>query len=178
MRAYCLIFLAFLGACGAAASNESGNAQAPRPAPEPIALTAFERNAPATIQRARGERQARDLEARAKRALETYLRDPFSVRLRNLRAGRGGAICGQVNAKNAMGAYVGFKDFVVGRDGRRIWMSDYVDGIDSDLFSDFAEAYANACANASDRRRYREAHTSYYPDYYGTDVFNEVPNAM
>ncbi|HEY0012385.1 MAG TPA: hypothetical protein VGB79_05975 [Allosphingosinicella sp.] len=168
MRIYGLILLALPGACSQEESNESGAAPAAAAAAtiEPIALTAFERRGAATIARARAQRQARDLEAKAKRALETYLFDPFSLRLRNLRSGRGGSVCGEVNAKNRMGAYVGFKDFVVGRDGRTIWMSNSNDGLASDLFSSFAEAYANACASAADTRRYREAHRPYdYGNY-------------
>jgi hypothetical protein len=172
MKQALLVAVALLGACGEAASEEKGS-NVVRPPLEPIALTMFEREAPATIRRVRNERAARDRDNRVKRALEPVLYDPFSLRLRNVRSGRNGATCGQVNAKNRLGAYVGFRDFVVGRDGQAVWVSDFNDGLTSDLFSGFAEAYANACASSSEARRYREANVPMYFDYY-TDTSNAM----
>ncbi|HEX8525930.1 hypothetical protein [Allosphingosinicella sp.] len=165
MKQALLVALALLAACRGAASEEKSSQPKANATIEPIALSDFERGAPVTLQRVQTERQTRDLEDRAKRALESYLFDPFSMRVRSVRAGRNGAICGQVNAKNRMGAYVGFKDFVVSRDRQRIWMSSYNNGLAYDLFSDFAEAYANACASSADANRYRAAHAPYYEDY-------------
>jgi hypothetical protein len=87
--------------------------------------------------------------------METYLIDPFSAQYRALRSGRAGSVCGQVNGKNRFGAYVGFRDFVLGRDGRTIWISGYSDGVESELYSSFAEAYVNVCASKSQVRRYK-----------------------
>lgn len=51
----------------------------------------------------------------AKGAVEQDLRDPMSVQYRNLQvfAGPLMTVCGEVNAKNAYGGYVGFRRFVV-----------------------------------------------------------------
>lgn len=49
----------------------------------------------------------------AARELVSYgLRDPSSAQYRNV-AARAGAVCGEVNGKNAYGAYAGFKHFIV-----------------------------------------------------------------
>lgn len=51
-------------------------------------------------------------EERAKQAVSEQLLDPSSAQFRNVQS-RGESVCGEVNAKNKMGAYVGFKRFVV-----------------------------------------------------------------
>ncbi|TWG93604.1 hypothetical protein L599_001200000640 [Luteimonas sp. J16] len=54
--------------------------------------------------------------AEAKSAVERQLRDPGSAQYRDVfvRPGKQGVIvCGEVNAKNAYGGYVGFKPFMV-----------------------------------------------------------------
>lgn len=48
----------------------------------------------------------------AKQALEATLTDPSSVQYQNVVTYNGGVVCGQYNAKNAMGGYVGFKPFI------------------------------------------------------------------
>jgi len=40
------------------------------------------------------------------------LKDPASAQFREERFGQSGALCGEVNAKNGMGGYVGFKKFI------------------------------------------------------------------
>lgn len=47
----------------------------------------------------------------AKAAVAAILRDPSSAEFRNIKVGTG-ATCGEVNGKNAYGAYAGFKPFV------------------------------------------------------------------
>lgn len=59
----------------------------------------------------------------AKKLLEARLRDPGSVQYRNLGVYRpleaqGRSLCGEFNAKNSLGGYVGFKRFWVDRDGQ------------------------------------------------------------
>lgn len=164
MRCLALSAILVISACraGALPENESANAVAPPVEPHP--LSALERSSQSGLRKARNEQLAESLEARAKNALEADLFDPFSVQFRNLRAGRRGAICGQYNAKNRMGAYVGFRDFVVGRDGRTVYTSSYNDGIRSEWYSSFADAYLNVCATSAEARQYRAA-TSY--DYMG-----------
>lgn len=172
MRRSCLLAIFLVAACGESAVPEAAEEKAaPRPALQPLALSAFERSAVSTVQRARSEQAARDLEAKAKRAMQAYLFDPFSARFRNLRAGGGGAVCGQYNAKNRLGAYVGFRDFVVSRDGRQLWTSSYNDGVRSEMYGGFAEAYVNACASRAEATAHRAA-TQPYTDYEGYSDMN------
>lgn len=53
------------------------------------------------------------IERDARSALESVLLDAESARLRDLRRIGSSRICGEVNAKNAFGAYVGFTPFYV-----------------------------------------------------------------
>lgn len=75
-------------------------------------------------QRVEAERKQAEAEQKAiaektqrfKDQLLSSLRDPSSAQLRNLRIerGEGGeALCGEINAKNAYGGYVGFQPFAV-----------------------------------------------------------------
>jgi hypothetical protein len=50
---------------------------------------------------------------RAKDLAARDLRDPGSAQFRDVRTGDAGSICGEINAKNALGAYVGFQRFLV-----------------------------------------------------------------
>lgn len=60
----------------------------------------------------------------ARRLLDERLLDFPSARFRDVRADQG-RICGFVNAKNAMGAYTGWKPFgVMGSSGGLIWIDD------------------------------------------------------
>lgn len=49
--------------------------------------------------------------ANAKTAVSYDLKDPDSAKFRNVRVIRG-VVCGEINAKNALGAYTGFKRFL------------------------------------------------------------------
>ena len=51
-------------------------------------------------------------EEKAKRAVTEQLIDPTSAQFRNVHS-LGESVCGEVNGKNKMGAYVGFRRFVV-----------------------------------------------------------------
>jgi hypothetical protein len=51
------------------------------------------------------------------------LKDPNSAEFKDVRWVAGKALCGQVNAKNSYGGYVGFKFFVADSDGV-YWMGD------------------------------------------------------
>lgn len=55
---------------------------------------------------------AAEPENRARFYLEQVVIDPASIQLRDVSA-RGEALCGEVNARNRMGGYVGFRRFVV-----------------------------------------------------------------
>lgn len=45
-------------------------------------------------------------------ALSLIVPDPFSVQLIGLKENQAGLMCGRFNAKNALGAYTGFRPFV------------------------------------------------------------------
>ena len=76
-------------------------------------------------------------ESKAKDAVAKALLDPTSAEFRNI-AVRNEHVCGEVNAKNSMGAYVGFRRFVVSA-------SDWSAQIDPQFdYSDLFEAEARA----------------------------------
>ncbi|WP_023628574.1 hypothetical protein [Pseudomonas soli] len=55
---------------------------------------------------------------RAREAVSEQLTDPSSAQFRNERSKKDGWVCGEVNSKNAMGGYVGFKRYtVIWKDG-------------------------------------------------------------
>lgn len=47
-----------------------------------------------------------------KEKVTALLKDPSSAQFQNLRLTSAGALCGEVNARNAFGGYVGFRGFV------------------------------------------------------------------
>jgi hypothetical protein len=51
--------------------------------------------------------------ADAKKIIAEQMADPEAVRFRNVRQGRSGFVCGEFNAKNAFGAYTGYRRFYV-----------------------------------------------------------------
>jgi len=58
-------------------------------------------------------------------ALRAHLYDPDSLKLRKVRYfSETGATCGEANARNRMGGYVGFRRFVVDHDGKVFIESD------------------------------------------------------
>lgn len=61
----------------------------------------------------------------AKKAVGDLLSDPESAQFRDLKSyplGKGERVCGEVNAKNRMGGYVGFVRFVVDLRGPTAWI--------------------------------------------------------
>lgn len=57
-------------------------------------------------------------EAKVMERVRNQLTDPDSAKFRGLSVNKtGGITCGSVNAKNKMGGYIGFKDFLVSADG-------------------------------------------------------------
>jgi hypothetical protein len=165
MRWSLVLVAALLTSCGRAEGDPSARGAPDVKVPRLLALSKLEGEADTSLQKAQQEEQQKALQGRAKTAMEGYLFDPFSAKFRNLRAGRGGALCGEVNAKNRMGAYVGFKDFVVGKDRSTVYMSNYSDGVRSEMNSSFADAYVNVCANDAEVKAYRLATNYYEPDY-------------
>ncbi|MFZ3173391.1 MAG: hypothetical protein WA146_00725 [Thiobacillus sp.] len=82
----------------------------------------------------------------AKAAIEEALFDPSSVEYRNVVSYTEGIVCGEVNAKNKMGGYVGFKDFIF-RNGNE---PDpfYPSGVQMDyVYSDEIEAWCDNKTN-------------------------------
>jgi hypothetical protein len=152
--------LALLSTCLLAAacnstSEERGTAPKEEQQTPAMALTALEVEAKTLLDRHdRKREEVEGFERRVKGAMEPVLFDPASGMYRELRSGKSGAICGQVNAKNRYGAYVGFKDFVLSRDGETIYISRYADGINSEQYTSFAEAYVTACASKAEKDRY------------------------
>lgn len=49
---------------------------------------------------------------KAREPMISLLKDPSSAQTRNERITRVGVLCGEVNAKNSMGGYVGFKKYI------------------------------------------------------------------
>lgn len=159
----------------AAADGAMAIAAAP---PQPLSLFALEMKAKALYaERVASRERAASMSAAAKKALSAYLLDPFSVQLQGLRAGRAGAICGKYNAKNRLGAYTGFKDFVVGKDKQKVFISSNNDGVKTELYGSFSEAYLNACASKQEKLGHAYAVTpNYEPDDAATsyDPFEGV----
>lgn len=63
---------------------------------------------------------------RAKQVAASRMKDPASAQFRTLvvsRASGERALCGEINAKNAFGAYVGFRPFIADEDGAK-FMAD------------------------------------------------------
>ncbi len=54
--------------------------------------------------------------AEAKKAVERLLTDPSSVQYRDLKIHSEDVVCGEVNAKNRLGGYVGFRSFIYNGD--------------------------------------------------------------
>ena len=50
-------------------------------------------------------------EGRVKKEVKAMLNDPNSAEFRNIKIFENGNYCGEVNAKNKMGGYVGFQSF-------------------------------------------------------------------
>ena len=118
-----------------------------------VAITALEEKAKSVFDKRREEaQQAAAMTSSVAKAMEVYLFDPASAQYRQLRTGRGGAVCGKYNAKNRYGAYVGFKDFVLSKDKETLYFSSHNDGVRSEWYGSFAEAYVNACANEKERK--------------------------
>ena len=65
-------------------------------------------------------------EREAKQLVLGALKDPESAKWRNVNAVASNLVCGQVNAKNAMGGYAGFTNFMV-RDGA-LYLAEGEDG--------------------------------------------------
>ena len=118
----------------------------------PMRLSSIENEARRLLVKEHDERQAvADMEQKASVVMADYLFDPSSAQFRSLERGRDGAICGKVNAKNRLGAYVGFKDFVVPKDGKSVFVSEHNDRLGSALSGTFVMAFLEACATKDEQ---------------------------
>ena len=52
----------------------------------------------------------------AKKSIEEHLLDPSSVQYRNVKTYSDNVVCGEMNGKNKMGGYVGYKPFIYKQD--------------------------------------------------------------
>lgn len=80
----------------------------------------------------------------AKAALEKSLRDPSSAQYRDVQTYSEGVVCGEYNAKNSYGGYVGFKQFTYSKGA-----IDTAEKDSSWLCSNSPEKYSQA----ADRKR-------------------------
>lgn len=82
----------------------------------------------------------------AQAIMKNVLFDPGAAEYQGVRLGRGGSICGKLNGKNRMGAYIGFKDFVI-TGTKEALFSPSNNGIAFASMTPFALAYAQGCAS-------------------------------
>lgn len=80
--------------------------------------------------------------AKVKRQILDYLKDPDSAKFRRIHTSFDGSIvCGEVNAKNSMGGYVGFQRFMnISADFSGFWIDDGKDDL-------FAKSWNSNCVN-------------------------------
>jgi hypothetical protein len=57
-------------------------------------------------------KEATDLISMGEKYVREKIRDPASAQFRNQFIGKGGAPCGEVNAKDAFGAYLGYQRYI------------------------------------------------------------------
>ena len=72
------------------------------------------------------------------------LKDPASVQFRGVKAYKSGAVCGEYNAKNGFGGYVGFARFGVSADGSIMDAPD-VSGLDADYAKQVLALFEAKC---------------------------------
>ena len=78
---------------------------------------AYMNNQKKEMLRLKSEKEEAELLERAKEAVRNMMKDPDSVKFKDLIAGQVSKdkkkhVCGMVNSKNSMGGYVGYKGFV------------------------------------------------------------------
>lgn len=88
--------------------------------------------------------QSADL-GRATELVRDELMDPFSAQFKAVRPGKGGNVCGLVNAKNAMGGYVGWTPFVVVPSGGVLLRNSRDDAVGRIMRRDFDKIHPEVC---------------------------------
>jgi hypothetical protein len=109
-----LIAMAVTG-CGKSKQQLAAEAEQLRLKAEAAAVAASQAEAKAAgeMQAAASAKQIADLQAK----VVSQLKDPASAQFRAVQLNAAGtAACGQVNAKNSFGGYVGFQDFIASAD--------------------------------------------------------------
>ena len=90
-------------------------------------------------------------EGKAKRAVTELLIDPSSAEFRNVSV-RENAVCGELNAKNKMGAFVGFSRFVVDTNIDRALLEeefDYAELLSADELCGSGNSYVSSSTRLS-----------------------------
>jgi hypothetical protein len=170
---FTLAAFCFTLACSKPQSADS-NASATLAVSQPGPVSIMESKAKALFDtRQKSAQESQRLLASAKKVLASYLFDPFSAQYRRVRSGRGGAVCGQYNAKNRMGAYTGFKDFVIPRGESLAYLSSAEGGFLAEPYSDFTRAYVASCATSDEVKLYKFATT---PIPQPSDEPDEAPS--
>lgn len=82
----------------------------------------------------------------AKQRILSDLKDPDSTRFRNVREFENGAVCGEYNAKNSYGGYVGYKHFGFTASGASI--QPPAKNLSGDYLKYAAEQFYKRCAEA------------------------------
>jgi hypothetical protein len=95
---------------------------------------------------------AAQLQARAAAALSAALIDPGSARYANIRSGASGAICGEVDSKQANGKHGGMRPFLVTPQGVAV-ISTTAQVVFADPSDIFPDLYIEYCASPEELTR-------------------------
>jgi|JRYL01.1.fsa_nt_gb hypothetical protein len=82
----------------------------------------------------------------AKERILANLKDPDSVKFRNVKAFENGAVCGEYNARNSYGGYVGYKHFGYTASGASI--KPPMENLTGDYAKYASDAFYTRCAEA------------------------------
>jgi murein DD-endopeptidase MepM/ murein hydrolase activator NlpD len=124
--AYLVAFAAALSGCAAGGGSGGGNYVDPLANLRNISMSTVASFAQTVKIFLGANTQEQAVEA-AKQTVANALKDPNSAQFRNVRLTRyldGNVVCGEVNAKNSYGGYVGFSPFVASTTSSRLYDSD------------------------------------------------------
>ena len=98
-----------------------------------------------------GAEDAARMQQRIQQSLAPILMDPASARYANVRSGAAGAVCGNVDAKQA-GTFTGFRPFVITPDGVAV-VSTASRVLFNDALDPFSDFYIRWCASPEELQR-------------------------
>ncbi len=105
--------------------------------------------------------------------MATSLYDPGGAQFRKLKSGSSADfICGQVNSKNRLGAYAGFKEFVASLSQERATISTTSIGVRD---SEFKRLYMQHCASPAElqeEEQEREKQDSAFREFRRQNTYN------